>query len=172
VAGARSGRRASYGGAGYPDGLREGEIPLAGRIVFVCDAFHAMTSDRPYRQGMSEEEALELKRSAGTQFDPVVVDAFVGRTRRAESSMPVRRRRAAHLSARSCCVTQPEPTSENPPKPTTARPSNGGVDDLLFTADYLCDLTGRASPSGGGGHARTPGRSPCKRRRRDSVYDE
>jgi diguanylate cyclase (GGDEF)-like protein len=67
-----------YDGAGYPDGLRGAEIPLASRIVFVCDAFAAMTADRPYREGMGEEVAVaELERCAGTQFDPVVVDAFV-----------------------------------------------------------------------------------------------
>jgi diguanylate cyclase (GGDEF)-like protein len=66
-----------YDGAGYPDGLRGEEIPLSSRIIFVCDSFQAMTTDRPYRQAMSEDDALaELGRSAGTQFDPAVVDAF------------------------------------------------------------------------------------------------
>jgi diguanylate cyclase (GGDEF)-like protein len=66
-----------YDGAGYPDGLREEEIPLSSRIIFACDAFNAMTTDRPYRDAMNEEDALsELRRCAGTQFDPVVVDAF------------------------------------------------------------------------------------------------
>ncbi len=66
-----------YDGGGYPDGLREEEIPLPSRIIFVCDSFHAMTTDRPYRRPMKEEDALaELKRCAGTQFDPAVVDAF------------------------------------------------------------------------------------------------
>ena len=54
------------------------EIPLASRILLVCDAFHAMTSDRPYRKAMPEEEAIEeLRRNAGAQFDPVVVGAFL-----------------------------------------------------------------------------------------------
>jgi diguanylate cyclase (GGDEF)-like protein len=67
-----------YDGGGYPDGLCKDEIPLASRIVFVCDAFKAMTTDRPYRQAMSEEDALaELEHFAGTQFDPAVVAAFV-----------------------------------------------------------------------------------------------
>ena len=65
-------------GRGYPDGLREDDIPLASRIIFVCDSFDAMTTDRPYREAMDEEAALtELTRCASTQFDPVVVDAFV-----------------------------------------------------------------------------------------------
>jgi diguanylate cyclase (GGDEF)-like protein/PAS domain S-box-containing protein len=66
-----------FDGAGYPDGLRGERIPLASRIVFVCDAFHAMTSDRPYCRAGSVEDALaELERCAGSQFDPAVVAAF------------------------------------------------------------------------------------------------
>jgi two-component system, cell cycle response regulator len=65
-------------GGGYPDRLIGDEIPLGSRIVAVCDAFHAMTSNRPYRQAKSAEEALaELVRCAGTQFDPAVVDALL-----------------------------------------------------------------------------------------------
>jgi diguanylate cyclase (GGDEF)-like protein len=61
-------------GAGYPDGLRRSQIPLESRILFVADAFEAMTSDRPYQAGMPVEEALaELRRCAGTQFDARVV---------------------------------------------------------------------------------------------------
>jgi diguanylate cyclase (GGDEF)-like protein len=64
-------------GAGYPDGLTRDEIPLEARIIFVADAFEAMTSDRPYRDGMSVPAALaELRRCAGTQFEPRIVDAL------------------------------------------------------------------------------------------------
>ena len=64
-------------GGGYPDGLRGEEIPLAARVVAVCDAFHAMISDRPYQSAQPVEYALaELRRSAGGQFDPVIVEAF------------------------------------------------------------------------------------------------
>jgi diguanylate cyclase (GGDEF)-like protein len=67
----------NFDGSGYPDGNAREEIPLGARIVAVCDAFHAMTSDRPYRQALTHEQALgELRRCAGRQFDPVVVDAF------------------------------------------------------------------------------------------------
>ena len=66
-----------FDGSGYPDGLSGEDIPLASRIVLVCDAFDAMTSQRPYRTAMSEEGALdEMRACAGTQFDPVVVAAF------------------------------------------------------------------------------------------------
>ena len=67
-----------FDGAGYPDGLTGAAIPLASRIVFVCDAFDAMTSVRPYAGALPLDDALdELRRCAGTQFDPRVVEAFV-----------------------------------------------------------------------------------------------
>jgi two-component system cell cycle response regulator len=66
-----------YDGAGYPDGLAAERIPLGARIVFACDAFSAMTSDRPYARRKSASEALEeMQRCAGTQFDPRVVAAL------------------------------------------------------------------------------------------------
>lgn len=67
-----------WDGQGYPDGLAGDEIPLGARIIFVCDAFHAMTSDRPYRKAVDRDEAIRRLRAArGTQFDPAVVDAFL-----------------------------------------------------------------------------------------------
>ena len=67
----------SWDGAGYPDRLRGTEIPLGARIIAVCDAYDAMTSQRPYAVPRSSEEAkLELRRCAGSQFDPAVVEAF------------------------------------------------------------------------------------------------
>jgi HD-GYP domain-containing protein (c-di-GMP phosphodiesterase class II) len=64
-------------GKGYPDGLTGSEIPLASRIIFVCDAFDAMTSGRSYSVATTPANALsELRRNAGTQFDPVAVDAL------------------------------------------------------------------------------------------------
>jgi diguanylate cyclase (GGDEF)-like protein/putative nucleotidyltransferase with HDIG domain len=66
-----------WDGTGYPDGLAGEAIPLGARIVAVCDAFDAMTSDRPYSPGMPSAAALmELRRCAGSQFDPGVVEAF------------------------------------------------------------------------------------------------
>jgi two-component system, cell cycle response regulator len=66
-----------WDGAGYPDGLRGEDIPLGARIISVCDAYDAMVTDRPYRRGTDSQSALvELRRCAGTQFDPAVVDAF------------------------------------------------------------------------------------------------
>ena len=67
-----------YDGTGYPRGLKGEEIPIEARIISVVDAYDAMTSDRPYRRAMSKEEAFEeLKKNAGTQFDPRVVNAFL-----------------------------------------------------------------------------------------------
>lgn len=67
-----------YDGSGYPDGLKSQEIPFESRIIAVVDAFHAMTSNRPYRNALSEKVALkELEIYRGKQFDPVVVDAFM-----------------------------------------------------------------------------------------------
>ena len=67
-----------FDGKGYPDGLAGDEIPLGARIVAVCDAYDAMISDRPYRRAMPAKRAIdELRRHAGTQFDPTVVDAFI-----------------------------------------------------------------------------------------------
>ena len=66
-----------WDGGGYPDGLRADEIPLGARVVAVCDAFDAMTTERPYRDPVSDTDAVgELRHCAGTQFDPMVVEAF------------------------------------------------------------------------------------------------
>jgi two-component system cell cycle response regulator len=66
-----------FDGGGYPDGLRGEEIPLGARIIFVCDAYDAMTSDRPYSRGITPAEATaELRSCAGSQFDPHVVEVF------------------------------------------------------------------------------------------------
>ena len=66
-----------YDGGGYPDGLAGDDIPVESRIILVVDAFHAMTTDRPYRKGLPVEEARRrLEESSGTQFDPAVVEAL------------------------------------------------------------------------------------------------
>jgi HD-GYP domain-containing protein (c-di-GMP phosphodiesterase class II) len=68
-----------WDGNGYPDRLAGEDIPLVARIVCTCDAWHAMRSDRSYRRALSVEDATaELRRCAGTQFDPRVVDALLG----------------------------------------------------------------------------------------------
>jgi len=85
-----------WDGRGYPDGLAGTHIPLGARIIAVADAYDAMTSDRPYRAALSPDIALaELRRGAGRQFDPDVVEMFIAcfRERRAQptlTAVPVR----------------------------------------------------------------------------------
>ena len=69
-----------FDGRGYPDGLAGEGIPVGSRVILACDAYHAMTSDRPYRTAMAHDDAVaELARAAGSQFDPRVVAALLGR---------------------------------------------------------------------------------------------
>jgi HD-GYP domain-containing protein (c-di-GMP phosphodiesterase class II) len=78
-----------WDGRGYPDGLAGEDIPLEARIIFVCDAFHAMTSDRSYRKALPVDEALRrLEEASGTQFDPTVVEAFVQAHRTGRITVP------------------------------------------------------------------------------------
>jgi diguanylate cyclase (GGDEF)-like protein len=82
-----------WDGDGYPDRLRGEEIPLGARIIFVADAYDAMTSERVYRRPLSPREALEeLERCSGSQFDPAVVDAF-------SDELGVRTARAVELAS-------------------------------------------------------------------------
>jgi two-component system, cell cycle response regulator len=66
-----------WDGSGYPDGLSGERIPIGSRILFVCTAYHDMTTDRPHHGALEAADALaQLERGAGTQFDPEVVRAF------------------------------------------------------------------------------------------------
>jgi diguanylate cyclase (GGDEF)-like protein len=79
-----------WDGAGYPNNLAGDQIPLEARIIFVADAFDAMTSERAYHERLSQQEALaELERCAGSQFDPAVVEALMGELRGAREEVPV-----------------------------------------------------------------------------------
>jgi HD-GYP domain-containing protein (c-di-GMP phosphodiesterase class II) len=84
-----------WDGGGYPDRRSREEIPLEARIILVCDAFHAMTTDRPYRKRLPVAEARRrLRRAAGTQFDPQVVETFL---RLSVDGLESHARRAASL---------------------------------------------------------------------------
>jgi putative nucleotidyltransferase with HDIG domain len=92
-----------WDGMGYPDGLQGEEIPIEARILSVADAYEAMTSDRPYRTTIGHTAAMaELRRHAGTQFDPAVVNAFV---------RAIEARRAGERVPASIRATNPNPSS-------------------------------------------------------------
>jgi diguanylate cyclase (GGDEF)-like protein len=96
-----------YDGQGYPDKLAGEDIPLGARIIAACDAFDAMTSDRPYQPAKPIQEALdELRRCAGGQFDPVVVDAFC---EEAESLMDERPELATEVFEEAWTLVPPAP---------------------------------------------------------------
>ena len=79
-----------WDGGGYPDGLAGEDIPIGSRIIFACDAYHAMTSDRPYRAAMSHGDAIaELSANAGTQFDRRVVEVLIGQLYGRRQGAPV-----------------------------------------------------------------------------------
>lgn len=107
-----------YDGQGYPSGLKGTEIPIASRILLVTDAFDAMTTDRPYRRALPLDAAIrELQENAGSQFDPVVVEAFLRMLGRGiaghlrQPSAPKKIARAASCRAsgqRAAAVATPE----------------------------------------------------------------
>lgn len=67
-----------YDGKGYPRGIKGEQIPILGRVICIADSFDAMTTDRPYRKGLSLEQAVyELRKNSGTQFDPNLVEIFI-----------------------------------------------------------------------------------------------
>lgn len=117
-----------WDGAGYPDGLVGEQIPIEARVVAACDAFSAMTTDRPYRPARDTTEALEeLERGSGTQFDPIV-GAILGRI--------VRRHLASrsHLHALERLYDQPAPDD----------PDGAGLPDAgaILTASRGCSSVG------------------------------
>jgi HD-GYP domain-containing protein (c-di-GMP phosphodiesterase class II) len=95
-----------YDGTGYPDRLAGDAIPLGARVIAVCDAYDAMTSDRPYQVTLTPHEALvELRANAGAQFDPAVVEAFAQEL--AEKPITVTANTTVHDgSGRACASVQ------------------------------------------------------------------
>jgi HD-GYP domain-containing protein (c-di-GMP phosphodiesterase class II) len=95
-----------YDGLGYPDGIAAAEIPIESRIVAVCDAYNAMTTNRPYRDALSAADAIEeLRRCAGSQFDPRVVGALddVLKPQTSASSQSTEHERAAAATFSNLC---------------------------------------------------------------------
>lgn len=100
-----------YDGKGYPDALKGGGIPIMARIISVSDTFDAITSDRPYRKGLPSEVALqELRRHAGTQFDPKVVDAFIAAFESGEIEPILHRNRPTAAAPATPPLTEKAPT--------------------------------------------------------------
>jgi diguanylate cyclase (GGDEF)-like protein/excisionase family DNA binding protein len=112
-----------YDGGGYPEGLAAEDIPEVARVLCVVDCYDAMSSERPYRRALSYRQCLaELRRRAGTQFDPRMVQAFLGALRR------LRRRRTEvdRLAARAAALIDPAAhvllrTREDEARPEYAR---------------------------------------------------
>ena len=111
-----------YSGHGYPFGLRGNDIPLGARIVAIADAYDAMTHDRPYKRAMSHDDAIkELRRHAGTQFDPELVSLFCDLFARVA---PVPDPRIVAMTAPAVALEASHPAprrrrrSTNLPKPT------------------------------------------------------
>jgi putative two-component system response regulator len=109
-----------FDGTGYPDGLKGAAIPLGARILAVADSYDAMTSRRPYRDALSEQETLDiLEAGAGTQFDPVIVRAF--------SSSRVRGRAAgsnAGAGGGTLFLQDAKPSVSAPARHASPRPSD------------------------------------------------
>jgi len=102
-----------YNGEGYPDGLAGEKIPLGSRIINVVDAYQAMISNRPYRKAFPKEKAIaELKRGAGTQFDPEIVRVFIEilNEKRGKDQLPegleVRQKQTKEVSVKECNLLQ------------------------------------------------------------------
>jgi HD-GYP domain-containing protein (c-di-GMP phosphodiesterase class II) len=128
-----------YDKKGYPDGLGGEEIPLASRILAVADSFDAMTSDRPYRNAMSLEKAVdEIKRSKGTQFDPQITELFLGIIDSKSSWL-----KAVMRSG----LTASRPKQEEAPK---ARPQPSYHDSKSGAEIASVELTHIQSKTGGG----------------------
>ena len=126
-----------FDGEGYPDGLRGEGIPLGARIIFVCDAYDAMISDRAYSRAIAPAKAIqELRACAGTQFDAEVVEAFI-----ATLAEPDRGLDALPAGSR----TPGAPISDRP------APSNGAATPGVSTApNGIAPSEGSAVPDGAG----------------------
>jgi HD-GYP domain-containing protein (c-di-GMP phosphodiesterase class II) len=113
-----------YSGHGYPFGLRGTDIPLGARIVAIADAYDAMTHDRPYKRAMTHDNAInELRRHAGTQFDPELVTLFCDLfARQAPTPDPAVAAMTAIDTATIGIVAVPKPRRRPRPAPTTLIP--------------------------------------------------
>jgi HD-GYP domain-containing protein (c-di-GMP phosphodiesterase class II) len=99
-----------WNGGGYPDGLVGSQIPILARIVAVADAFDAMTTDRPYRNGLSLQRAFdEIRSKAGKQFDPEAAAAFIRQREKVEETYSQR----VILEYDADSADHPEPSTDD-----------------------------------------------------------
>ena len=125
----------NWDGTGYPDGLSGLDIPIGARILGVVDCFDALTSDRPYRPRLADEEALRiLQERRGSMYDPLIVDTFMKVYQRIASSGPIVDARKTALSE----ITRSAQTRPDapPPSPAAFTGSDVGMDPMLG----LCEL--------------------------------
>jgi putative nucleotidyltransferase with HDIG domain len=116
----------NWDGSGYPDGLKGAEIPLGARILSVVDCFDALTSDRPYRQRMTEDEALKIiVERRGTMYDPVVVDAFLESHQRVMPSTDSKPHPAARVIGDARSLDRDELRQQAAVAPSDANMSDG-----------------------------------------------
>jgi putative nucleotidyltransferase with HDIG domain len=128
----------NWDGTGYPDGLKGAEIPLGARILSVVDCFDALTSDRPYRRRMTEQDALQIIGDRrGTMYDPVVVDAFVASYSRIMPSTDSARHPAAQAIGEARAMDREEPRVQ-----TAAASMDGGLSDGLLAVTSLSRAVG------------------------------
>jgi hypothetical protein len=121
----------NWDGTGYPDGINGEDIPVGARILSVVDCFDALTSDRPYRQRMTDDAALEIVRARrGTMYDPAIVDAFV-RTYR--TIMPPVQT-TVHPAAKAVGAARAMSAADDAPEPTIARDAPAVEQIAAFTS--------------------------------------
>ncbi len=123
----------NWDGTGYPDGLKGEDIPLGARILSVVDCFDALTSDRPYRRRMTDEQALAIiTERRGTMYDPLVVDTFIGAYQRimpAAAAMP-------HPAAKAIGEARSKDKQEARVD-TTAAPADAAITDAMLSIGSL-----------------------------------
>jgi putative nucleotidyltransferase with HDIG domain len=134
----------NWDGTGYPNGLKGVEIPIGARILSVVDCYDALTSDRPYRAAMTDDEALAIVRARrGTMYDPVVVDMFE-RVCRDIGPMPVKPQLQQAIEKISKAVAPVESLSEAAaPPPPVPLPVNEGPESLRALANLARVVSGR-----------------------------
>ena len=120
----------NWDGSGYPDGLKGSEIPIGARILSVVDCYDALTSDRPYRAAMSDEQAVAiLSQRRGRMYDPLVVDAFV-------DSLHSLRNAVADYGFHTAILQRPDA----PSVPATASPGSLNPTAALRSLELLCAM--------------------------------